>query len=183
MDYDLEKELKVRKRILAIYNKEREDFDSKESFDDYLEEVEDIIWRLTNNVDLERTERQVRVYQQQNQEQINAKTMRKANLDALDPMAAAAAAQLAAASLASGAKNAPPITGGLPMILPKLAADYSAMLDGARNIKYDGRALATAGPAAAAAAGWSAGVSAARLAKEALSSLLPPVRLVDGLSC
>ncbi len=48
-------------------------------------------------------------------------------------------------------------TGGLPMILPKLAADYSAMLDGARNIKYDGRALATAGPAAAAAAGWSAG--------------------------
>lgn len=43
------------------------------------------------------------------------------------------------------------------MILPKLAADYSAMLDGARNIKYDGRALATAGPAAAAAAGWSAG--------------------------
>lgn len=35
------------------------------------------VWRLTNNVDLERTERQVRVYQQQNQEQINAKTMRK----------------------------------------------------------------------------------------------------------
>lgn len=33
----------------------------------------------------------------------------QANLDALDPMAAAAAAQLAAASLASGAKNAPPM--------------------------------------------------------------------------
>ncbi|PNH08679.1 CDK-activating kinase assembly factor MAT1 [Tetrabaena socialis] len=174
MEMDLEKELKVRKRIRAIYNKDREDFGSKNEYDDYLEEVEDIIWRLSTNVELDRTEAQVRKYRQQNQEQINAKSARQANLDAhLD------ASQLAAASMAGtqAPKAAPPpSSGGVPNILPKLAQDYSALLEASRDIKYDNRLLGKSGPEAAAAGGWSVGVWQARFAQEAFSSLLlPPV--------
>ncbi|KAG2488876.1 hypothetical protein HYH03_012671 [Edaphochlamys debaryana] len=177
MDIDLEKELKVRRRILAIYNKDRDDFPSKEAFDDYLEEVEDIIWRLSSNVEIERTEAQVRKYRSQNQEQINAKSARQANLDSVTTNA-----QLDSAALAAAAKApAPPSTGGLPLILPKLAQDYGAMLSATRDIVYDNRALNKVGPEAAAAGGWSASVWQARMAQEAFSSLLPPVRL-EGLS-
>ncbi|KXZ46879.1 hypothetical protein GPECTOR_39g373 [Gonium pectorale] len=160
MDIDLEKELKVRKRILAIYTKEREDFPSKEAFDDYLEEVEDIIWRLASNVDIERTEAQ-------------------ANMDVVS------ATQLDAAALAAAASRppatAPPMTGGLPSLLPRLAGDHSALLEGG-NIRY-GKQPERGGPDVAAAGGWTAGVGRSRLAAEALASLLPPVRLVEGLGC
>ncbi|PNW71751.1 hypothetical protein CHLRE_16g672753v5 [Chlamydomonas reinhardtii] len=170
MEIDLEKELKVRRRILAIYNKDRDDFDSKEKFDDYLEEVEDIIWRLSNNVDIERTEAQVRRYRSANQEQINSKSARQANMGA--DLHAAALDAIALAAVAAAKAAAPSMTGGLPMILPKLAQDYSALLEGGREVKYDSKVLAKSGSTAAAAGGWSASVWQSRLSKEAFSSLL-----------
>lgn len=42
------------------------------------------------------------------------------------------------------------------MILPKLAQDYSALLEGGREVKYDSKVLAKSGSTAAAAGGWSA---------------------------
>ncbi|GFR44349.1 hypothetical protein Agub_g5566 [Astrephomene gubernaculifera] len=178
MDFDLEKELKVRRRILAIYNKEREDFSSKEEFDDYLEEVEDIIWRLSNNVDIDRTEAQVRKYRHQNQEQINRQANKGAALLSEPPAAAAGGLQPPPKAAAP-----PPMTGGLPLILPKLVQEGSGLLDAGRDILYDRRTLDKAGPGAAAAGGWSAGVWQARLSQEAFSSLLlpPAARLVEGL--
>ncbi|GLC47546.1 hypothetical protein PLESTB_001727300 [Pleodorina starrii] len=175
MDIDLDKELKVRRRILAIYNKDRDDFSSKQEYDDYLEEVEDIIWRLSNNVDIERTEAVVRRYRQANQEQINAKSARQANMDAHLVATQLTAANLAAATQAAKAA-APPMAGGLPTILPKLVQDYGTLLDGGRNFKYDRRVLDRMSPEVEAAGGWTAGVARARLAQEAFSSLLPPVR-------
>ncbi|GIL57361.1 hypothetical protein Vafri_12607 [Volvox africanus] len=178
MDIDLDKELKVRRRILAIYNKDREDFQSKEEFDDYLEEVEDIIWRLSSNVEIERTEAQIRKYRQQNQEQINAKSARQANMDVQAVVTQLTAASLAAAAAQAAKAAAPPMSGGLPTILPKLVQDYSTMLDGGRNFKYDRRVLDRVGPEAEAAGGWTAGVARARLAQEAFGSLLSSVRIV-----
>ncbi|KAK2080811.1 hypothetical protein QBZ16_000665 [Prototheca wickerhamii] len=45
MDPQLRRELQIRARIESIYNKREEDFETKEAYDDYLEEREDIRWR------------------------------------------------------------------------------------------------------------------------------------------
>ncbi|EFJ46524.1 hypothetical protein VOLCADRAFT_105507 [Volvox carteri f. nagariensis] len=174
MDVDLDKELKVRRRILAIYNKDREDFASKQEFDDYLEEVEDIIWRLSNNVDIERTEAQIRKYRQQNQEQINAKSARQANMDAHTVATQLTAASLAAAAAQAAKVAAPLMSGGLPTILPRLVQDDGTVLDGGRNFKYDRRLPDRVGPEVEAAGGWTAAVARTRLMQEAFSSLLLP---------
>ena len=41
-DLAVEKECRVRKRVAAIFNKREEDFEDLRSYNDYLEEVEDI---------------------------------------------------------------------------------------------------------------------------------------------
>ena len=47
----VEKEVGIRKRILKIYNKLEEDFDNLSDYNDYLEEVEEIIDALENDLD------------------------------------------------------------------------------------------------------------------------------------
>uniref|UniRef100_A0A383VE14 MAT1 centre domain-containing protein n=1 Tax=Tetradesmus obliquus TaxID=3088 RepID=A0A383VE14_TETOB len=50
---------------MGIYTKTRKDFDSKEDYDMYLEEVEDIIYKLTSNTDVADVEQQVEDYTRQ----------------------------------------------------------------------------------------------------------------------
>lgn len=59
---DVTRELRHRERIQSIYAKSRQEFDSKEAYDDYLEAVEDIIYKLTYNVDVAEVEQQVQDY-------------------------------------------------------------------------------------------------------------------------
>eukprot|EP00878_Enallax_costatus_P005723 GHUV01006001.1.p2 GENE.GHUV01006001.1~~GHUV01006001.1.p2 ORF type:complete len:147 (+),score=35.72 GHUV01006001.1:228-668(+) len=59
---DVTRELAHRQRIQSIYTKEREDFPSKDAYDDYLEAVEDIIYKLTYNIDVAEAEQQVQDY-------------------------------------------------------------------------------------------------------------------------
>ncbi|KAF8058078.1 zinc finger CCCH domain-containing protein 2 [Scenedesmus sp. PABB004] len=59
---DVTRELQHRRRILGIYTKTRGDFESKSDFDNYLEAVEDIIYKLSNNVDVAEVEQQVQDY-------------------------------------------------------------------------------------------------------------------------
>ncbi len=66
----LSKELQVRHRILAIYNKELEDFDDKAAYDDYLEEREDIMFNLSQGIDVAAMEAAVRAYQEREGESI-----------------------------------------------------------------------------------------------------------------
>ena len=42
----MDKEVDIRRNILKIYNKQERDFPTLREYNDYLEEIEDIIWSL-----------------------------------------------------------------------------------------------------------------------------------------
>lgn len=65
-DAYVEREVDVRKRVLRDYNKREDDFESLRDYNDYLEEIEEIIFNLTNDVDVENTKRRIEQYRQNN---------------------------------------------------------------------------------------------------------------------
>ncbi|RZC33923.1 CDK-activating kinase assembly factor MAT1 [Asbolus verrucosus] len=69
-DAAVEKEVDIRKRVLRDYNKKEEDFNSLAEYNDYLEEVETIIYNLTNNIDIVNTNKRIEQYKRDNREQI-----------------------------------------------------------------------------------------------------------------
>ncbi|NXN96596.1 MAT1 factor, partial [Rhinopomastus cyanomelas] len=69
-DPAVDKEVEIRKKVLKIYNKREEDFPSLREYNDFLEEVEEIVFNLTNNVDLENTKKKMELYQKDNKEVI-----------------------------------------------------------------------------------------------------------------
>lgn len=77
-DSALQKDNLIRKRIHKIYNKRREDFPSSSEYNDYLETVEDIIFNLLTNTDVEATNEKVKRYQAENQQLIHLNVSKKA---------------------------------------------------------------------------------------------------------
>ncbi|XP_064921899.1 CDK-activating kinase assembly factor MAT1 isoform X2 [Columba livia] len=69
-DPAVDKEVEIRKKVLKIYNKREDDFPSLTEYNDFLEEIEEIVFNLTNNVDLENTKRKMELYQKDNKEVI-----------------------------------------------------------------------------------------------------------------
>ncbi|XP_057272114.1 CDK-activating kinase assembly factor MAT1 isoform X2 [Pezoporus wallicus] len=69
-DPAIDKEVEIRKKVLKIYNKREDDFPSLSEYNDFLEEIEEIVYNLTNNVDLENTKRKMELYQKDNKEVI-----------------------------------------------------------------------------------------------------------------
>ncbi|XP_067123931.1 CDK-activating kinase assembly factor MAT1 [Centruroides vittatus] len=65
-DASVEKELDIRKRILKDFNKKEEDFSNLREYNDYLEEVETIIFNLSNNINIEATKRKIEQYKKEN---------------------------------------------------------------------------------------------------------------------
>ncbi|KAG9226058.1 hypothetical protein CCMSSC00406_0008720 [Pleurotus cornucopiae] len=65
-DLGVEKEVAIRRRIAKEFNKRREDFPDLRSFNDYLEEVEDITFNLINEIDLPKTEARILQYRAEN---------------------------------------------------------------------------------------------------------------------
>lgn len=69
-DLIVEKEVDVRKKVLKVYNKREEDFDTMEDplrgYNDYLEEVETIIWNLANGIEIEETKKKIEKYKKEN---------------------------------------------------------------------------------------------------------------------
>lgn len=66
----VEKEVNIRRRILRDYNKREEDFDTLNEYNDYLEEVETVIYNLANNIDVVETNKRIEQYKKDNKEQI-----------------------------------------------------------------------------------------------------------------
>eukprot|EP01080_Neovahlkampfia_damariscottae_P004304 gene4304-7660_t len=66
----LEQESAIRRRILREFNKTRQDFDTLREYNDYLEEVEDIIYNLVYQIDVEATNQKISEYKQNNKTQI-----------------------------------------------------------------------------------------------------------------
>ncbi|KAI0340492.1 CDK-activating kinase assembly factor [Trametopsis cervina] len=65
-DLGVEKEVAVRRRIAKDFNKRSEDFPDLRSYNDYLEEVEDITFNLINDIDVPATEARITRYKQEN---------------------------------------------------------------------------------------------------------------------
>lgn len=69
-DATVEKEVDIRKRILRDFNKKEEDFSSLIEYNNYLEEIETIIYNLSNDIDVINTNRKIEQYKKDNREQI-----------------------------------------------------------------------------------------------------------------
>ncbi|KAF6035961.1 hypothetical protein EB796_005728 [Bugula neritina] len=69
-DASIEKEIEIRKKILKDYNLKEDNFSTLREYNDYLEEVETIIFNLVNGVDVESTKKKVEAYKKENKELI-----------------------------------------------------------------------------------------------------------------
>ncbi|XP_020872122.1 uncharacterized protein LOC9305431 [Arabidopsis lyrata subsp. lyrata] len=72
------KEIHVRRRISEIYNRREEDFPSLKDYNDYLEEVECMVFDLIDGINAEAIEEKIKRYSQENAEQIMINRARKA---------------------------------------------------------------------------------------------------------
>lgn len=77
----LNKEARIRRHTLKFYNKRREDFKTGKDFDDYLEEIEDIISNLVHEIDVEVTKKKVDQYRRENQDLIGQNQARRVEED------------------------------------------------------------------------------------------------------
>lgn len=66
----VEKEIDIRKRVLKDFNKKEEDFATLREYNDYLEEIETIIFNLVNNIDIVATNKRIEQYKKDNKEVI-----------------------------------------------------------------------------------------------------------------
>ncbi|XP_076684689.1 CDK-activating kinase assembly factor [Andrena cerasifolii] len=66
----VEKEVNIRKRILRDFNKKEEDFANLREFNDYLEDIETIIYNLANNIDVIEMNKKIDQYKKDNKDQI-----------------------------------------------------------------------------------------------------------------
>jgi len=82
-DASIDKEVDIRRRILKDFNKHEEDFETLREYNDYLEMVEDIIFNLTNNVDILETNKKIQTYKESNKE-ITKKNNSKLSREALE---------------------------------------------------------------------------------------------------
>ncbi|KAF2897190.1 hypothetical protein ILUMI_08984 [Ignelater luminosus] len=69
-DATVEKEVDIRKRVLRDFNKKEEDFATVREYNDYLEDIETIIYNLVNNIDIVNTNKKIEDYKRNNREQI-----------------------------------------------------------------------------------------------------------------
>ena len=77
---EVEREVDVRKRVSRVFNKVREDFDTLDDYNKYLEELEDIVFNIVNGVDVEATEQKLKEYEESNKpniEENNAKRQKE----------------------------------------------------------------------------------------------------------
>lgn len=66
----VEKEVDIRRRIVKIFNKREDDFRSLMEYNNYLEEVEVIIFNLANKTNVEETKKKIEAYKKENEKLI-----------------------------------------------------------------------------------------------------------------
>lgn len=69
-DLHVEREVDIRRRIASVFNKREEEFEDLRSWNDYLNEVEDITFNLIEGVEVEETERRFERYRKEHEEGI-----------------------------------------------------------------------------------------------------------------
>ncbi|OLY83235.1 RNA polymerase II transcription factor B subunit 3 [Smittium mucronatum] len=71
-DLTVEKEIRIRTRINRIFNARPADFENLKAYNDYLEHVEDITFKLLNNENVQEAEDEISRYTQINKKKIEA---------------------------------------------------------------------------------------------------------------
>lgn len=69
-DIKVEREVDIRRRIAAVFNKREEDFEDIRSYNDYLNEVEDITFNLVNNIDYDANNARLEQYSKAHRDEI-----------------------------------------------------------------------------------------------------------------
>ena len=69
-DLHVEREVDIRRRVAAVFNRREDEFESLRAWNNYLEEVENLTWNLLQGVDVKETERKLDAYRRQNEEGI-----------------------------------------------------------------------------------------------------------------
>jgi len=87
-----DREVSIRRRISNIYNKRERDFECLLDYNNYLEEVEDIILSIVEGKDVVEMERKIKQYQRANEDSIAANLAKKAEDEANRAAAAIAIA-------------------------------------------------------------------------------------------
>ncbi|CAI2735751.1 unnamed protein product [Schistosoma spindalis] len=64
----VQKEIDIRKKLLGDFNKREDDFDCLEEYNLYLEKIENLIYNLTNDINVEETKRYIENYKKENKE-------------------------------------------------------------------------------------------------------------------
>ena len=67
-DASIDKEVTIRRQVLRDFCQTQDDFETLREWNDYLEQVEDIIFNLVNNIDKEETERTIAKYKESNKQ-------------------------------------------------------------------------------------------------------------------
>ena len=67
-DASIDKEVTIRRQVLRDFCQTQDDFETLREWNDYLEQVEDIIFNLVNNIDKEETERTIAKYRESNKQ-------------------------------------------------------------------------------------------------------------------
>ncbi|KAL3503898.1 hypothetical protein ACH5RR_033739 [Cinchona calisaya] len=182
------KEMSIRKRISNIFNKREEDFPTLREYNDYLEEVEDMVVNLIEGIDVPAIEAKIAQYQTENAEQIMIAQARKA-----EEYAAALAAskgqsaqtdndtlmsQSTQAGTSSGTQGqyAPAIAGGtIAQPRPTGMAPQPVPLGSGPDMSMyeyeDEETMKLRGGKAARAGGWSIELSKKRALEEAFGSI------------
>ncbi|XP_031478959.1 uncharacterized protein LOC116249816 [Nymphaea colorata] len=181
------KEMAIRKRIANIFNKREEDFPSLKEYNDYLEEVEDMIFDLIEGNNIPAIEAKIARYQEENKDQIiNAQARKAEELAAAmkaskgppvqnDPsdMALGQNAQVGISGVAQG-QYAPAVPGaafGQPRPTGVVPQPVSlGGLDGTMGIE-DEATMKLRAERSARAGGWTVEISKKRAMEEAFSSL------------
>lgn len=86
-DASIDVEIETRKRILQDFNKTEDDFNTLDEYNDYLAEIEDIIYNLMRNINVLETKERIEQYKKENKEIImRNRTKLKRKEQALDEL-------------------------------------------------------------------------------------------------
>ncbi|KAG0200856.1 TFIIH/NER complex subunit [Mortierella sp. GBA30] len=78
-DLSVEKEVRIRKQMSSKFNKRREDFKTLKDYNDYLETVEDLTFKLVNEIDVETTKQAIDRFVTENRDLIRINADRLLN--------------------------------------------------------------------------------------------------------
>eukprot|EP00892_Ulva_mutabilis_P007425 jgi/Ulvmu1/5054/UM021_0071.1 len=160
MDPDVQRELKIRRRLENIFNKKQSEFTEKKKYDDYLEQRETYILNLFMGDEIAETEAKIAEYQRLNGESIARNRAAKAGHQgsanagatvAAVGMAPAAPAAGPAAAAAYTPSMTPAMAGGNRLPVP--CSQFTELPDGTIQMTHAER---PSSKAVAAASGWSA---------------------------